>query len=312
LVLLLHEHCHLTVIPNEERHLQPGFWTSLLDRLGVRYTLIDHLPNRLAGFALSICNDCFFSERIAHRAKDKGLKVVWSGEMMWHHKDELEAFRNGVVDKVLYVSELQRSALAPGHEGVPWQITGNYIDPSMFPFQERRHETFTVGRLSRAALEKYPEDFPVFYERLELPDTRFRVMAWSEGLDAKYRWHRFDLRWDLLPAEAEDTLTFLRSLDLFVYPLGHRFIESWGRSTVEAMLTGCVPLVPAGHHLERVVAHGETGYVCCDYLDWKQCAQHLYYDAGLRRRMARHAREHAEKRLCNRDEHLRVWLEVFR
>ena len=31
-------------------------------------------------------------------------------------------------------------------------------------------------------------------------------------------------------------------LDLFVYPLGHQFIESWGRVVAEAMLTGCVPI----------------------------------------------------------------------
>jgi hypothetical protein len=308
LLLLLHEHCDITVIPNEARHLQPGYWTNLLDRLGVGYCLMDQLPARLEGCALSLCNDSFFSERIAHRAKAKGLKVIWSGEMMWPHKDELEAVRDGVIDKVLYVSELQRAALASGHGSIPWQITGNYIDPACFPFQERRHQTFTIGRLSRAAPEKYPEDFPVFYERLQLPDTRFRVMAWNRALDNQYRWHRFDQRWDLLPTAAEDTVTFLHSLDLFVYPLGHRFTESWGRSTVEAMLTGCVPLVPTGHHLEHLMVQGETGYVCADYLDWKSCAQHLYFDCDRRRRMARQAREHAEHKLCNREEHLRVWL----
>jgi hypothetical protein len=312
LLLLLHQHCEFTVIPNEARHLQSKVWTDTLDALGVRYTLIEALPQTLEGYALALSNDFFFLERIAHRARDKGLKVIWSGEMMWHHAGELDAFREGIVDQVLYVSELQRAALAPGHGSVPWTITGNFIDPDHFPFLERRHCDFAIGRLSRAALEKYPEDFPVFYECLELPDTRFRVMAWDAVLAHKYRWHRFDHRWDLLAAESESTVDFLHSLDLLVYPLGHRFVESWGRSTVEAMLTGCIPLVPAGHHLQNLLVHGETGYVCQDFMDYKCCAQNLCFDYGLRQRMARQCREHAVAKLCNREQHLKLWLEVFR
>ena len=59
-------------------------------------------------------------------------------------------------------------------------------------------------------------------------------------------------------------------MDRLVYPLGHKFIGSWGRSTVEAMLTGCIPLVPEGHPLENLMIHGETGYVCGDFLEWKE------------------------------------------
>ena len=86
LLLLLHECCEITVVPNEARHLKDETWTRLLDNLAVRYALLDDLPTKLEGVALSLCNDSFFSERIAHRAKERGLRVVWSGEMMWHHK----------------------------------------------------------------------------------------------------------------------------------------------------------------------------------------------------------------------------------
>jgi glycosyltransferase involved in cell wall biosynthesis len=105
---------------------------------------------------------------------------------------------------------------------------------------------------------------------------------------------------------------FLHSLDLFVYPLGHNFRESWGRSTVEAMLTGCVPLVPIGHQFEQLLAHGETGYLCDDFLEWKEYAQRLYHDYPMRRQMASCCREHAVTKLCNKEEHLRAWLGVFK
>jgi hypothetical protein len=311
LLVLLHEHCRITVIPNENRHLENESWTRFLDRLGVKYKLLDQLPKKLDGFALALSNQCFFTHQIAHRAKERGLKIIWSSEMMWHHEGELEAVEEGIIDEVLYTSELQKSVLAPAYGRLPGVITGNYIDPGFFPFQERSNSTFTIGRLSRAAVEKYPEDFPVFYECLELPETRFRVMAWDEKLERKYRWHRFDERWDLLHAEQETQLEFLHSLDLFVYPLGYNFTESWGRSTVEAMLTGAIPLVPPGHHLDQSIVPGQTGYICGDFLEYQEHAHRLFFDFKLRRGMAQACREHAEKRLCNREEHLATWLSVF-
>jgi hypothetical protein len=312
LLILLHGHTDITVIPNENRHLHNKVWTKFLENLGVKYCMFDKLPQKLNGFGLSMCNDCFFTHRIAHRAKERGLKIIWSSEMMWHHQGELEAVKEGIVDIVLYTSEFQKSALAPGYGQVPGIITGNYIDPSYFPFKERRNPTFTIGRLSRAAPEKYPEDFPVFYECLNLPDIWFRVMAWDEKLSRKFRWHAFDRRWDLLRAEKETQLDFLHSLDLFVYPLGHNFRESWGRSTVEAMLTGCIPLVPSGHQFDQLMVHGESGFICNDFLEYKHHAQALYFDLPRRMRIAAQCREHAATRLCNREEHFRTWLEVFR
>ncbi len=220
--------------------------------------------------------------------------------------------RDGVVDRVLYVSELQKQVLSPGYASLPGKITGNYIDPTFFPFRNNRNEVFTIGRLSRADIAKYPEDFPVFYESLALPEVRFRVMAWDEKLRRKYRWHSFDNRWDLLSAEQEPAAAFLRSLDLFVYPLGHNFTESWGRSTVEAMLSGAVPLVPVGHNLDLLVVHGATGYICGDFLEYQEHAQRLFSDYELRLRISKQCRQHAVEKLCNRDEHLRLWMEALR
>ncbi len=311
LLRLLHRHVQFTVIPNDRPRLQEQTWTSFLHHLGVRTASLSNLPRRLQGCALALSNHRFFTDRIAHRAKDRGLKVLWSSEMMWHHEGELDALRNGVVDQVLYVSEFQKQRLHAAASHLPSAITGNYIDPACFPFRERRHPSFTIGRLSRPAPEKYPEDFPVFYECLELPDTRFRVMAWDATLQKKYRWHRFDSRWDLLPAEAESQVAFLHSLDLFVYPLGHHFKESWGRSTVEAMLTGCIPLVPNGHHFPQLILQGDTGYLCDDFRDYHAWARELRLDYPKRQRMAARCRHHAQHHLCNAAEHRQAWLRVF-
>lgn len=311
LLLLLHKEVNITVCPNDECRLSERFWCRFMDRLGIRIRMLNRLPQRLEGYALSLSNGRFFTDKIAHRAKDRGLKIIWSSEMMWHHPGEEEAVREGIIDHVLYVSPFQKASLAPGYGNIPFTIVGNYIDPKEFPWRERKNPVFTVGRLSRPAPEKYPEDFPVFYEALNLPDTRYRVMAWSDELARKYRWHRWTDSWDLLGANEVPQLDFLASLDLFVYPLGHRFRESWGRSVVEAMLTGCVPLVPIGHHFEHLIEHGVSGFLCNDISEWREHSQRLRLDFVYRSSLSTQAHEHAVKKLCNPDEHRNLWLTML-
>lgn len=171
-------------------------------------------------------------------------------------------------------------------------------------------DRLTIGRLSRADAFKYPEDFPVFYEALNIPNARFRVMAWSDELATKYRWHHFDDRWDLLTQEAEPSHRFLQSLDLFVYPPGHQFTESWGRSTVEAILTGAIPVVPPGHHFESLIEHGKSGFLCDDFRDYQTCVQELANDPLVRRRMSLACHQCAEQ-LNDPDEHRAIWLEAL-
>ncbi len=130
-------------------------------------------------------------------------------------------------------------------------MNGNYIDPAEFPFRDRTGESsagqpLVVGRLSRPDPHKFPPDFPQFYEDLGLKNPEFRVMGWNDEMAARWPGRRFDERWKLLAPLAEPTAQFLQGLDLFVYSLHARFRESWGRVVVEAMLTGAIPLLPAG------------------------------------------------------------------
>ncbi len=196
--------------------------------------------------------------------------------MMCLFPAERGALTLGLIDALLYVSEEQRRLLepqyrrilggemslrpfesdpgslegwinAPGSERkLRWVMTGNYIDPREFPFRKRppagsEGRPLHIGRLSRPDPAKFPADFPDFYESLGLRNARFRVMAWTSQLAARWPNHVFDARWDLLPPLAETTPHFLQSLDLFVYSLHPTCRESWGRAVVEAMLCGAIP-----------------------------------------------------------------------
>jgi hypothetical protein len=308
---LMCDEYEIIVTPNFDEQLKQKIWLKYLDSRNIKYKKKD-LPQSLSdGISLSFCNDRFFIDGNHKLVKQRGSKLIWSTEMMWHHNGELQAVKDGFVDKVLYTSELQRSRLFYP-KTMPYSITGNYISPSFFPFKEREMtETMTIGRLSRSDKLKYPEDFPVFYEQLKIPNVKYRIMAWSIDLGKKYKWFKFGKEWDLLWAEQETQSDFLQSLDLFVYPLGHNFIESWGRSTVEAMLTGAIPLVQTGHHLENLIIHNETGFVCDDILEYKEYCHKLYFDKEYRKKMSIRCNEHATNNICNREEHKRIWREAL-
>jgi glycosyltransferase involved in cell wall biosynthesis len=311
LLRLLRNDFELTVVAPEIGVMKDKEIRQLLDRLHVPALVVRDLPKRLQGVALAVCDKDFFLSGRARELKDRGLRVAWSNEMMWPFKGEVEAAKEGLIDRVLFASEFQAKAFAQMYQGVPSRVTGNYIDPDDYCWHERTNSTFTLGRLSRPDPVKYPLDFPVFYEEMGLREVRYRVMAWSHDLKLQYRWHRFGPEWELLNANSESALKFLYRLDVFLYPLGHRVKESWGRAVVEAMLTGAVPVVPAGHQFHKLMLHGQAGFICKEFREFKACVRELYENYPLRIKMSRQGAEYARENLCNPEKHRQVWLEAL-
>src|SRR4051812_25607338 len=85
LLRLLHRDCEITVVPNDDTRLTDRHWIAQMQQLGVEAMSHAELPERTEGLALALSNDRFFTQRYAYRAKERGLKVIWSSEMMWHH-----------------------------------------------------------------------------------------------------------------------------------------------------------------------------------------------------------------------------------
>ncbi|HXT42280.1 MAG TPA: glycosyltransferase [Candidatus Angelobacter sp.] len=311
LIKLLQQDFNITLVLPNIAWCKDKDVKQLTEPHGVHCFLLKNLSKTLEGVALAMCEKEFFSSGTASEAKARGLKLVWSNEMMWAFKGEAEAVKEGLIDRVLFVSEFQANVFADMYRDVPSFMSGNYIDPDDYAWRERCNSSFTLGRLSRADPKKYPLDFPVFYEELGLKEARYRVMAWSQDLQKQYRWHRFGPEWELLPVNKESALKFLYSLDVFLYPLGHRIKESWGRSVVEAMLTGCVPVVPAGHQFHKLMVHGESGFICGEYAEFKATARELCENYPLRMKLSRQCSEYAREHLCNPDEHRRRWVEAL-
>ena len=307
LLPLLQHSFEITVVFLERAWFKEGEVMGYIKSLGLKAIAFEDIPRSPGSQALVVCEPKIFTSGAVKKLKTKGLRVVFSNEMMFPFEGEAEAVQEGLIDKVLFVSDFQQRVFSQMYQGVSQALTGNFVDPDEFPFKSRRNPVFTLGRLSRADVEKFPLDFPVFYEELGLKPVRYRVMAWNDSLSQAFSWHKFGPEWDLIPARRETAVAFLHSLNAFVYPLGHRVHESWGRSTVEAMLTGAIPVVPTGHQFHNLMTHRESGYICETFEDFRNAVAELHDDHSHYTRMAHATAEHAREELCNPRTHRELW-----
>ena len=249
------------------------------------------------------------------------------------------------MDLVLYTGAAQRAALLPGYTcdgALPepqGAVVGNYIEAGAFPYVRRRRTELAAGRVSRADGAKFPALFPLTYHGLRIPRLRCRVLGWSPAVAGQWPWYDFvragitgELpagaaewgfregvaagpvpRWSLYAPGAVETRRFYESLDLYLYDVGPGLRESWGRTVVEAMLSGLPVLIPGDrrHHLHELVPDGVAGFHCGTPECWLEAARRLAGDAALRARMGRAAARHARSVLCNAAEHRRVWREAL-
>lgn len=311
LLQLLHRQIHFKLILPTGHSKIPKETSAFLKKKGIVWCYRQDVPITKHDVVLAICERRFFSSGSALKLKELGYRIVWSNEMMWPFDGEKEAVESGIVDRVLWVSQFQARAFAEIYRTIPSLVTGNYIDPNDYCWKKRENEQLTLGRLSRADPAKYPANFPQFYEALEIDQARYRVMAWTNEVAKQYRFHHFGPAWDLLKPNKVSALDFLYSLDLFVYPLGHRVKESWGRAVVEAMLTGCPPIVPHGHQFHELMVHGESGFICDEFTQWKSCVQELAYNYRKRLKFSRTASDYARETHCRAEVHRELWMNAL-
>jgi hypothetical protein len=101
------------------------------------------LAKRIEGQALVICEEeegCFITDR-AREVKERRLKLVWSNEMMCPFRGEEDAVKQGLMDRIPFVSDFQKAAFAELYPGVPSFLTGNYIDPDDYAWCDRRNSS---------------------------------------------------------------------------------------------------------------------------------------------------------------------------
>jgi glycosyl transferase family 1 len=282
-------------------------WRDRLAGIGCRTIQADperlgKVPGLPGGTVVSFCNSHFL--RSANQFRHLGCKIVWVGCMNWLFAEERKHYRrHGPFDRYVFQSEYQRSELMPqlakfGVKPDQCHLIRGAFAWNEYPFRPLAHargKPFVVGRISRAAKDKFSGETWEIYRRIPHP-MRARLMAWDGHVRKKLgrppEWA------ECLAAQAESAEEFLGKLHCMLQVNGGAS-ENWPRSGLEAMACG-VPVVAENRWGWReMIRHGRTGFLADSADELAFHAARLAYDEELRIQIARRARKALEEELAN-------------
>lgn len=302
----------VTLIPTWKAQ-QP--WRDRLDGIGCRTVEtnpddLQNVPRLPGGTVVSMCNTRFLA--VAERFRELDCRIVWLGCMNWLFPQERLHYRKcGPFHRHVFQSRYQRDQLVGqlrrfGFEDARERVIRGAFAVEEFPFRPLPHrpgEIFTIGRISRAAADKYSPRTWEIYQRVPHP-VRARVLGWAAEVRARLGpppvWA------ECLPAGSCSPQEFLATLQAMVHA-GGQAVENWPRVGLEAMAVG-VPVVAENRGgWTEMVRHGQTGYLCDTDDQLAYYTARLAYDEPHRLSIAQRARAALETELANPDETAAGW-----
>lgn len=291
-------------------------WRARMDRLGcvtLRATPETvHLP--AGSTVVAFCNERFL--HAAHRFREAGCRIVWAGCMNWLFPAErLHYRRHGPFDRYVFQSRYQRDALVPqlrkvGFRDEQGHLIRGALDLAAFPYRPRpraKGDVFTLGRISRAAADKFGRESWSIYGGIPR-EVRVRVLGWHPRLEAELGppppWA------ECLPERAVPAREFLGSLHCLA-PWGGEAVENWPRAGLEAMAAGVPVVAEARGGWTEMIQHGHTGYLARTAEEFARSAARLADDEPHRLAIAAAAREAVEHDLAPADTIWRQWRRLF-
>ncbi len=280
-------------------------WRRRLDAIGCR--TVECLPDRLeavpglaGSVVVALCNERFLAA--AGRFRELGCRLVWLNCMNWLFPAERRHYRrHGPFDRYVFQSRYQRDQLVPqlerfGYRPEQGQVLGGALDVAELPFRPRAHgngEPFTIGRISRAAAEKFSPRTWTIYRRTPHP-IRVRVLGFGPAV-AAHTGRPPD--WvECLPEGRQSAAEFLPTLHAQVF--AGATAENWPRVGLEAMAAGVPLVVDRRGGWCEMIRHGHTGFLCDTEADFAHYTARLARDEPLRMHVACQARRDLEERLA--------------
>lgn len=315
LIRLFHNDYNLYCIPNDNSRLLENDNLNFLEKYNVKHLSWTDLPEKLDGVGIAFCNFRLFSEdwRIK-RIKNSGLKFIWSNDMMWHTDHEVRALKNKMIDAYLYTSEFHKEKMQTKDTELFTKefIVPNYFDADSYVYFDRSNRNvLTIGKHSRPDDEKFSDDFPLFYENLNLKNPKYRVMGVSDNFKRRFAWHNFSSKWDLLMPNQEITSNFLNSLDIYIYNSRNTFIENQSRAIIEASLNGLPIIAPNKYNFPKQIIDKETGFLHNSYDECKMQCKELEENYSLRKEMGFKNSKITKEIWCDKESHIKDWQRIF-
>jgi glycosyltransferase involved in cell wall biosynthesis len=305
-------------------------WQARLDAIGCRTIevmpksdehhvgIINHalwdIPDLPGGIVVSLCNTKFLT--VADQFRELGCKIVWLGCMNWLFPVErLHYNKYGCFDRHVFQSRYQRDQLVPqlrrhGLSDDRAAVIRGAFDCEEFPFQPLEHkqgEIFTIGRMSRAAADKFSPKTWEILARVPHP-IHARVLGWSPEVCARLGpppvWA------ECLPAGGQTPREFLGALAALVQT-GGQAIENWPRVGLEAMSAGVPVVCENSGGWREMIRHGETGYLCDSPDQFAYYTARLAYDESHRMEIIRRARQVLETELAQPEIIWDQWQQLF-
>ena len=217
-------------------------------------------------------------------------------------------------DRYVFQSRHQSEELRPqlaryGYDDSRRWIIHGALDIAEFPFRPLDHaagETFVIGRLSRAAPDKFSPHTWGIYGRCRGPMAA-RVMGWDASVEARVGppppWA------ECLPPGAETPQTFLARVHCLA-PAGGDAVENWPRVGLEAMAAGVPLVVERRGGWPEMIRHGQTGYLCANDDEMTDCIA-LAGHPSARAPHVEQARNAVETELADPDMLWQQWRELF-
>jgi glycosyltransferase involved in cell wall biosynthesis len=310
---------NLFCIPNDDFRLKEKDNIDFLTKNNIKILTWDTLPNHTNGYAISFCNFRLFQEpwRL-EKIKNIGLKFIWSNDMMWSSKEEEGAFQKNLVSTAIFTSDFHQKRLSkinPSFNTIKNFIVPNYFNPVKYEKIDKKpylNNKFVIGKLSRAEWTKYSENFPLFYNKIKIPNVHFRFMGWDEKLKQKYNWFEFGTNFELLKENQESIIEFLSQLDLYVFTCHHNYTENQSRSIIEAQLMGIPCIVPNEGNFPNMVWHERTGFVYNNIEECYNYINYLYNNKNILDTMRLNSKEITKLIWSNKNSQLAAWEEIFK
>jgi hypothetical protein len=213
--------------------------------------------------------------------------------------ERLHYRRCGLMDRYVFQSHFQRDELEPqlqkfGYRSEQGSLIRGAFDCEEFPFRPRPRrpgEPFVIGRLSRAAGDKFHRHTWCIYGQVPAP-IRARVLGWSPEVEAALG--RPPAWAEVLAPGVETAQHFLASLHALV-PASGTAVENWPRAGLEAMAAGVPVVADRRGGWTEMIRHGQTGYLADTAEQFTACAACLAGDESHRLEMARAARQAVEE-----------------